>query len=353
VGGLSTPAVGVVFLAATGVTWIAGLFLADSTDVVDDRFHLGEAIGGLILLGIAGTLPEVAITASAAVRGNLGLATGNLLGGIAVQTLVLVFLDLISRSKMPLTSLSKVLEPIIEALLVIILVSLALLGPLLPAQGAIGPVSPISLLIVIVWLGGLVILNRVRSSERWNAVADAVAPHLIAPAPPPKERIRPNRFEHGSTSKAVVAFSVAAAATLVAGVALERSGDQLATAWGINGVVFGATILAAVTALPEISSGLRAVRLGRVGLAMGDIFGGNQVQMTLFLLADLLAGKPVLQTVTTSSTWLAGVGVIVTAIYAVGLIVRPQRKIAGLGPDSWLVFVFYVFGIVGLIRITS
>ena len=82
--------------------------------------------------------------------------------------------------------------------------------------------------------------------------------------------------------------------------------------------MFGATILAVVTALPEISSGLRAVRLGRVGLAMGDIFGGNQVQMTLFLLADLLAGKPVLQTVTTSSTWLAGIGVIVTAIYAVG-----------------------------------
>ncbi len=351
--GLSVPALVAVFLVATGVTWFAGLFLADSTDIVDDRFHLGEAIGGLILLGIAGTLPEVAITASAAIRGNLGLATGNLLGGIAVQTLVLVFLDLVSRSKMPLSSLSKVLEPIIEALLVIILVSLALLGPLLPPQDAIGPVSPISLLIVVVWLGGLVTLNRVRSSERWNAVADAVAPHLIAPAPPPKERIRPNRFEHGSTRKAVIGFCIAAALTLVAGVALERSGDQLATAWGINGVVFGATILAVVTALPEISSGIRAVRLGRVGLAMGDIFGGNQVQMTLFLLADLLAGKPVLQTVTTSSTWLAGVGVIVTAIYAVGLIVRPQRKIAGLGPDSWLVFVCYVFGIVGLIRITS
>jgi cation:H+ antiporter len=353
VSGLSVPALVAVFLVATGVTWIAGLFLADSTDVVDDRFQLGEAIGGLILLGVAGTLPEVAITASAALRGNLGIATGNLLGGIAVQTVVLVFLDLVSRSKTPLTSLSKVLEPIIEALLVIILVSLALLGPLLPAQDAIGPVSPISLLIVVVWLGGLVTLNRVRSSERWNAVADAVAPHLIAESPPPKERLRPNRFEHGSTSKAVIGFSLAAALTLVAGVALERSGDQLATAWGINGVVFGATILAAVTALPEISSGMRAVRLGRVGLAMGDIFGGNQVQMTLFLLADLLAGRPVLQTVTTGSTWLAGIGVIVTAIYAVGLIARPQRKIAGLGADSWLVFICYILGVVGLIRITS
>ena len=62
---MSVPALAVVFLIATIVTWVAGLFLADSTDVLDDRFHLGEAIGGLILLGVAGTLPEIAITVSA------------------------------------------------------------------------------------------------------------------------------------------------------------------------------------------------------------------------------------------------------------------------------------------------
>jgi len=131
-------------------TWVAGVVLSDATDQVDSRFNLGEALGGLILLGVAGTLPELAITASAAINGDLGLATGNLLGGIAMQTLVLVLLDATSRSKTPLTSLSKVLEPIIEAIFVILLVTMALLGPLLPASVAIGPVSPISLLIVIV-----------------------------------------------------------------------------------------------------------------------------------------------------------------------------------------------------------
>ena len=350
---MSVPALAVVFLAATIVTWVAGLFLADSTDVLDDRFHLGEAIGGLILLGVAGTLPEIAITVSAALQGNFGIATGNLLGGIAMQTLVLVLLDLVSRSRTPLTSMSKVLEPIIEALFVIILVSFALLGPLLPADVAIGPVSPISLVIVFVWLGGLITLNRVRTGERWQTAADAVTPHLVMPAPPAAEGVRPNRFERSSTSTAVIAFTVASLCTLVAGVALERSGNDLANAWGINGVVFGATILAAVTALPEISTGIRAVRLGRVGLAMGDIFGGNQVQMTLFLVADLCAGKPVLQTVDTSSTWLAGIGVIMTALYATGLIVRPRRKHAGLGADSWLVLLAYAFGIAGLLRIAQ
>ena len=347
----STTALVGIFLVAAGATWIAGIFLSDATDVVDDRFNLGEAMGGLILLGVAGTLPEIAITVSAALSGHLGLATGNLLGGIAMQTLVLVLLDATSRSTTPLSSLSSVLEPIIEAIFVIMLVTMALLGPLLPASVAIGSVSPISLLIVITWVFGLLVLNRLRSSERWTAVAHTVEAQMAAPNPGPVEGVRPNRFERSGTSKVVVAFLLASAVTLVAGVLLEQSGNALANDWGINGVIFGATILAAVTALPEISTGIRAVRLGHVGLAMGDIFGGNQVQMTLFLVADLLAGKPVLQSVDASSSWLGGIGVVVTAVFAGGLVMRPPRKFAGVGPDSLLVLLFYVIGLAGLLRI--
>jgi cation:H+ antiporter len=347
----STTVLIVVFLAGAAATWIAGVFLSDATDVVDTRFNLGEALGGLILLGIAGTLPEIAITVSAALQGHLGLATGNLLGGIAMQTLVLVLLDATSRSKTPLSTLSMVLEPIIEAIFVILLVTMALLGPLLPASVAIGPVSPISILIVITWFFGLLILNRLRTSERWTTVAEQVESTLFVKSPGPVKGVRPNRFEGAKTSTAVLAFALASGVTLVAGVVLEQSGNALANDWGINGVIFGATVLAAVTALPEISTGIRAVRLGQVGLAMGDIFGGNQVQMTLFLVADLLAGKPVLQTVSDSSSWLGGIGVIVTAVFAGGLVMRPPKKLIGIGPDSWLVLLVYVIGLVGLLRI--
>jgi cation:H+ antiporter len=352
VDSLSTTALILVFVAGAAATWVAGVFLSDTTDIVDDRFNLGEALGGLILLGIAGTLPEIAITVSAAIQGHLGLATGNLLGGIAMQTLVLVLLDATSRSKTPLTSLSTVLEPIIEAVFVIILVTMALLGPLLPASVAIGSVSPISLLIVITWFLGLLILNRLRGSQRWATVTEHVEAQMVAPSPGPVKGVRPNRFQHAKTSTAVLVFGLASVVTLIAGVVLEQSGNALANDWGINGVIFGATILASVTALPEVSTGIRAVRLGQVGLAMGDIFGGNQVQMTLFLVADLLAGRPVLQSVDASSGWLGGIGVLVTALFAGGLVLRPPKKFAGIGPDSWLVLLMYAIGLVGLLRIS-
>ena len=59
--------------------WVAGVKLSDTTDVLSTRLGLGQALGGLIMLAIATNLPEIAITASAALAHNLGIAIGNIL----------------------------------------------------------------------------------------------------------------------------------------------------------------------------------------------------------------------------------------------------------------------------------
>ena len=64
----------------------------------------GFAMTTRILLAIATNLPEIAIVASASLSGNLGVAVGNILGGIAIQTVVLVVLDVFGvRGRPPLT----------------------------------------------------------------------------------------------------------------------------------------------------------------------------------------------------------------------------------------------------------
>ena len=50
---------------------------------LDRRLGIGDALGGMVLLAIAGSLPELAVTISAAESGHLGLAAGNLIGGIS------------------------------------------------------------------------------------------------------------------------------------------------------------------------------------------------------------------------------------------------------------------------------
>jgi cation:H+ antiporter len=327
-----TPALVAVFAVSGAATWVAGIFLSKATDVLDDRFELGDAVGGMLLLGLAGSLPELAITTSAALSGHLSLAVGNLLGGIAMQTLVLVFLDATSRQRKPLTSLVSDTSPLLESMLVIVVATIAVMGGFLPETSAIGPVSPASLAIVIFFVLGILGLNRARRRQAWK-VADAAVPSAGE---------APNRFKASTTLIVLGVFGLASAVTLFAGVMLEQTGNELADDLGMNGVVFGATILAAVTALPEISSGIAAVRLGAVGLAMSDIYGGNAMQLTFFLLADLLAGDPVLSTASEESLWLGATGVVVTGIFAYGLLVRSDTKLFGLGRDSILVLLTYL-----------
>jgi cation:H+ antiporter len=151
----------------------------------------------------------------------------------------------------------------------------------------------------------------------------------------------------------MVVFGICAVITLFAGVMLEQSGNALADDWGLNGVLFGATFLAAATALPEISTAISGVRLQRYTLVFGDIFGGNAFQLTLFFIADLVAGQAVLPSEGKSNAFIAGTGLIMTLIFVVGIVLRPQRRHYGLGADSWIVLLTYGLGLWGLYVVSS
>ena len=62
-GSLSTPLLLVVFVAGAVATWVAGTALSKTTDVIDRRFNLGEALGGMILLARQ-ALRETAVLAA-------------------------------------------------------------------------------------------------------------------------------------------------------------------------------------------------------------------------------------------------------------------------------------------------
>ena len=345
--GLGSPLLLLIFLAAAAATWTAGVALSKTTDALDARLGLGDELGGLVLLSIAGSLPELAITISAAAQGNLPLAAGNLIGGIAIQTMVLLVCDFVVGPSRPLTYLVGALTPVLEGLLVILVVAGVEMGALLNESTAIGGrVSPASLGIVVIWAVGLYVINRARKDPRWSVSMPGSRPGRRHRREPHPEQAHP--YATASTARVALIFGAGCAVTLGAGVVLEQSGNDLANRLGVNGVIFGATVLAAATALPEISSGIAAVRLGDHALAIGDIFGGNAFQVCLFLVADLVAGKPVLPSSGHLNAWLAALGVALTAVYGFGVIGRPQHTHGRLGPDSILALVLFGLGIAGL-----
>jgi cation:H+ antiporter len=304
----------------------------------------------MLLLSIAGSLPELAITVSAAMQNNLPLAAGNLVGGIAMQTMVLTICDMTVKGDKPLSYLVGSLMPVLEASLVMAIVAIVFMGAMLPSTAAVYGVSPASIAIVVVWLLGIATLNRVRNSPAWEITmpgSKSGRPHRRIP----HAKIH-HPYEKWSTARVFMFFLIGAAVTLAAGVVLEFSSAILADRFHLSGVVFGATILAAASALPEISSGVAAVRLGDHQLVMSDVFGGNAFQICLFVLADIIAGKPALPQSGNENGWLAAVGILLTALYASSVVARPKKRYLRMGIDSVVAILAFAVSIAGLIVIS-
>jgi cation:H+ antiporter len=199
-------------------------------------------------------------------------------------------------------------------------------------------------------VAGIFVLNRARNAPRWETNAAGSKPGR------PHRRVlhatQPHPFARASNLRVALVFFSGCVVTLITGVLLELTGNELANRAGVNGIVFGATVLALATGLPEISTGIAAIRLGDHQLVMSDVFGGNAFQVCLFLVADLVAGRPVLPTVGHANSWLAGVGIVLTVVYAAAVILRPQRRIVRLGGDSLLVVGLFIVGVLGLLAVT-
>ena len=351
---LSLPPLILIFGLAALAVWIAGVRLSETADVLSMRLHLGEALGGLILLAFATNLPEIAITLSAALAHNLDIAVGNILGGIAIQTVVLVILDVWGAgSKETLTYKAASLGLVLEGVLVVALLAVVAMGAQLPGRYSPGGLEPAAIAIAVVWFAGLYLIGKARTDLPWQE---------RGVAPGGQEKPRGHKQQHKeskaterkvSTTRATFGFAIAAAVTLVGGVLLERSGEQIALHIGMNGAVFGATILAAATALPEVSTGIEAVRLGDYQLAVSDIFGGNAFLTILFPVAAIVSGAPILARTHEVDLYLTALGALLTTVYICGLIFRPRRMILRMGIDSLVVLIVYALGILGLFGIVQ
>jgi cation:H+ antiporter len=352
VSGLALPLLLVIFVVAAVAIWVAGIQLSNQTDVLSERLHLGTALGGLILLAVATNLPEIAITVSAALAGNVGVAVGNILGGIAIQTVVLVALDAFGvRGRHPLTYRAASLILVLEAALVVAVLAVVIAGSQLPSKLIVARVAPAAALITILWVVGLLLLQRAGRGLPWHESGEA-PDNQDQPRGHSATSTEQKATAHGvSTARAGTVFAAAALVTLVAGVVLERSGEAIAGHIGLSGVLFGATVLAAATSLPELSTGLTSVRNGDYQLAMSDIFGGNAFLPVLFLLASLLSGKTVLPQAQSTDIYLTALGIVLTLVYQAGLLFRPQRRVAGMGIDSLAVLILYALGVTGLFAV--
>jgi cation:H+ antiporter len=226
------------------------------------------------------------------------------------------------------------------------------MGTQLPASLIFARITPAGGMIVLLWLTGVWIISK-RRNVTWpeqEIERDKLEEQC---EPSAKRNDGPAGTAGRSMAHTIMVFVAGALATLLCGVMLEITSEALAHRVGMSGVVFGATALAAATALPEVSTGLTAVKLGDYRMAVSDVLGGNAFLPVLFPMASILSGQAVLPLAQKTDIYLSSLGILLTAVYMTGLIYRPTRQIARMGIDSFAVLLLYLIGVAGLAVMSS
>jgi cation:H+ antiporter len=217
-----------------------------------------------------------------------------------------------------------------------------------------GWLPPVETIIAVVWSVGVYLIGKARKGLPWHERGFAPPDGQREPLGHARVKKHEAYQKQGvSTGRIAMRFVGSAVVTLVAGVVLELSSAAIATRVGMSGLVFGATVLAAATALPEVATGMEAIRLHDYQMAFSDILGGNAFLPVLFLVAVLLSGTNVLQVAGKADMYLAGLGILLTVVYLGGLIFRLRRQILRMGIDSACVLILYVLGMVGLLFVSK
>ncbi|MCB1495743.1 MAG: sodium:calcium antiporter [Bauldia sp.] len=336
--GLPLPVNLVVLLVSAAIVWGAGTRLARIVDAISERTGLGRAFAGFLLLGGVTSLPELATVITAAHAGHANLALSSILGSVSTNVLLLAFADAV-LGRDALTSVVAHPATLLQGTLGILLLGVVSAAIIVGEVDLFGlglwSASLVPLFGLAVWL-----TSRYENRPTWIVAEAAPLPGLV-PAEPEELRL--------GLRDLMISGTVAGVVILVAGYLLAETGDAVAVQTGIGENMVGFVLIGLATSLPEISSMVGAVRIHRYELAIGDIFGTNLFDLLLIPVADIVYRHgPILAEAGRFESIALLLGIILTAIYVVGLLDRRNQTILRMGYDSLAAIIVFAGGIVML-----
>ncbi|MCC7218992.1 MAG: sodium:calcium antiporter [Burkholderiales bacterium] len=128
-------------------------------------------------------------------------------------------------------------------------------------------------------------------------------------------------------------FVACAAVITVAGAKLSRYGDVIAEKSGVSRSWVGLVLLAAVTSLPELVTGVSAVTIaGAPNIAVGDVFGSCVFNLSILVVVDLFyRDEAVFRRASQGHILSAGFGIILIGIAGLNLLLGRKADALSLG----------------------
>ena len=145
-------------------------------------------------------------------------------------------------------------------------------------------------------------------------------------------------------------LAVCAGAIAVAGTLLSRYADVIADKTGWSGAWVGLVLLATVTSLPELATGISSVTLADApDVAVGNVLGACVLNLTYVAVLDVMKrDEPLFQRAGLGHIGLAGFGIIMLAVIGLGLALSQfplARSLGHVGLYAPALLVLYLLAV--------
>ena len=249
-----------VILLALGFVLLikGGDWFVDGATGIARRFHLPELLIGATVVSIGTTLPEVMVSAGAALQGSGSIAYGNAIGSIICNTSLIAALTIaIKPGSAPRKSL---IMPVL-----FFFGAAALYSGIAYITGYFSLVTGIILLAIFLFYMVSTVLRMKSMSAEVEAETE------------PEEA----EVKSGSILKDIILLVIGAAAIAVGADLLVDNAIIIAESLGVSEKVIGLTIVALGTSLPELVTAITALLKGHGSLSLGNIIGANLFNLVL------------------------------------------------------------------------
>lgn len=296
---LALLVVGFVFLVK-GADWFV-----EGASKVAEKFGIPQLVIGLTIVAMGTSLPEAAVSVSAALKGSADITIGNVVGSNILNILIILGLTSVIRPIAVQKSTVKYEIPFVA------LISALLLG-IGYTDHMVGRADGVILWVLfIAYL--LYLFKMTKSGEN-------------------KQEELPEEDKPTPVWKMLLLIIVGAALIVVGSDLAVDAASELARIFGMSERLIGLTIVALGTSLPELVTSVTAAIRGKADIAVGNIVGSNIFNI-LFVVGTSALITPVIY----APNFLADSIVCIAAVILLWLCVFKNRKLGRAGGAVMLV----------------
>ena len=285
---LALLAVGFVLLVK-GADWFV-----EGASRVAEKFGISQLVIGLTIVAMGTSLPEAAVSVSAALKGSAEITIGNIVGSNIMNVLLILGITSV------ITPIAVQMSTVKYEIPFVILVSAVLMG-IGYTDNVVGRVDGVILwALMLCYLGYLMVM-----AKKGEGLSEEMS-ETDKPMPVWK----------------MLLLIVAGAVMIVVGsdVAVDAA-TELARIFGMSERLIGLTIVAFGTSLPELVTSATAAIKGKADIAVGTIVGSNIFNI-LFVVGTSALITPVAYA---ANFFVDSIVCIATAILLWVLVVRKKR----------------------------